>query len=219
MNKLSTICVGLLLAVAGGGAHAADLSVKGSIAPVSCSFTMTNSVFDYGRIDPGSLSSTNYTKLAKKTTPYAVKCGANVKATVAIKALDNRASSQIPGLMNNQFGSNYKDFYNFGLGATSSGQKIGGYVIHLRNSVADGKAVGVVGSENNGGHWHTNSTQAVGHTNNLTAWRAGNIYAPIQVNTVSGQIEVQAVINKLSELNLNGQVNLDGQATLELRYL
>lgn len=219
MKKLCLLSAGLLLSLTGLHAQAADLSVKGTIAPVSCSFTITHSVFDYGRIDPGSLSQTRYTQLAKKTTPYAIKCAGNVKTTVAIRALDNRASSRIPGLMLGVMGNNYKDLYNFGLGTTSQGQKIGGYVLHLRNSIADGVAVGIVGSESNGAYWHTNSTQAVGHTSNLTAWRAGNTYAPIKLNTVAGQIEVWPVINKTSELSMSNQINLDGQATLELRYL
>ena len=219
MNKTMFVMSVACLASLGFHAQAADLSVKGTIAPVSCSFTITNSVFDYGRIDPNSLSPTRYTQLAKKTTPYSIKCASNVKTTVAIRASDNRASSRIPGMMLSLFGCNYKDIYIFGLGATSQGQKIGGYLIHLRNSVADGVAVGIVGSENNGGYWHTNSTQAVGHTSNLTAWRAGNVYAPIKLNTVAGQIEVLPVINKTSELNMSNQINLDGQATLELRYL
>jgi hypothetical protein len=42
---------------------------------------------------------------------------------------------------------------------------------------------------------------------------------PIQLNTLSGNLEVQAVINKTSELDLSSRVSLDGQATLELRYL
>lgn len=219
MKKRYLLSTGLLLSLAGLYVQAADLRVKGTIAPTSCSFTITNSIIDYGRIDPGSLNAINFTKLAKKSTPYAVKCGGSVKTKVAIKALDNRASSRIPGLMLSQFGGNYKDLYNFGLGASAKGQKVGGYVIHLRNSVADGRAVGIIGSEDNGGYWHTNSTEAVGHTNNLTTWRQGSVYMPISLNTVSGQIEVQAVINKTSELDLNSQINLDGQATLELRYL
>lgn len=218
-GKISVVAASLLLAAISMNAQAADLKVNGYIAPASCSFTITNAVIDYGRIDPGSLSATNYTKLAKKSTPYAIKCGNNVKTKVAIRALDNRASSRIPGLTANQFGAHYKDIYNFGLGASATGQKVGGYVIHLRNSVADGRAVGIVGSDNNGSSWSSTSTEAVGHASNLTAWRAGNVYAPIHLNTVSGSVEVQAVINKASELNLNNQINLDGQATLELHYI
>jgi len=45
------------------------------------------------------------------------------------------------------------------------------------------------------------------------------VYAPILVNAVSGNVEVQAVINKTSELDMSNQINLDGHFTLELRYL
>ncbi|WLI50973.1 hypothetical protein [Pseudomonas sp. FP833] len=50
MKKNIAIFAGVFLAVAGLTAQAADLRVKGSIAPPSCSFTITNSVIDYGSI-------------------------------------------------------------------------------------------------------------------------------------------------------------------------
>lgn len=217
-NKI-IVLAGLALAVAGLSAQAADVRVKGAIAPSSCSFSITNSIIDYGNISPSSLSPTNYTKLDKKSVPYTVKCSGQSKIKVGIKAVDNRSSTKIPNLMLSQFDGRYKDLYNFGLGSTAKGQKVGGYVIHLRNSIADGKAVGIVSSENSGGRWEANSTEAVGHTANVTSWRAGNVYAPILVNTVAGSVEVQAVINKTSDLDMSSQINLDGHATLELHYL
>ena len=219
MKKNYPVVAGLCLVVASLTVQAADVRVKGAIAPASCSFTLTRSVIDYGTIHPSSLSPTSYTKLDKKSVPYTVRCSGQSKIKVGIKSVDNRAGSRIPGMMLGQFGGNYKDLYNFGLGATSRGQKIGGYVVHLRNSVADGKSVGIVSSENNGVRWEPNSTQAVGHTANIASWRAGNVYAPILVNAVSGNVEVQAVINKTSELDMGNQINLDGHFTLELRYL
>lgn len=219
MKKHIVGMAGVFLAVAVVNAQAADLRVKGTIAPASCSFTITNAVIDYGRIDPNSLSATSYTKLGAKSTPYAIKCGSHVKTKVGIKAVDNRASTKIPNLMISQFGANYTDRYQYGLGNTAKAQKIGGYVLHLRNSVADGRAVRVMGSNNNGGAWVPTSTEAVGNAaTDLTSWHTGN-FVPFPVNTVSGNLEVHAVINKTSELDLNSQINLDGQATLELRYL
>jgi type 1 fimbria pilin len=219
MKKNIVGMAGVFLAMAVVNAQAADLRVKGTIAPASCSFTLTNAVIDYGRIDPNSLSATNYTKLGAKSTPYAIKCGSHVKTKVGIKAVDNRASTKIPNLMVSQFGPNYTDRYQYGLGNTAKAQKIGGYVLHLRNSVADGRAVRVMGSNNNGGVWVPTSTEAVGNAaTDLTSWHTGN-FVPFPMNTVSGNLEVHAVINKTSELDLNSQINLDGQATLELRYL
>lgn len=219
MKKYVFGMAGAFLAVAAVSAQAADLRVKGYIVPASCSFTLTNSVIDYGRIDPNSLSPTNYTKLAAKSTPYVIRCGSHAKTKVGIKAVDNRDNTKIPNLMVSQFGPNYIDRYQYGLGNTAKAQKIGGYVVHLRNSVADGRAVRVMGSNNNGGVWVPTSTEAVGNaTTDLTSWHSGN-FLPVLLNTVSGNLEVHAVINKTSELDLSSQINLDGQATLELRYL
>ena len=219
MKKSISGMAGLLLVTAGINVQAADLSVKGSIAPSSCSFTITSSVIDYGRLDPNTFSPTNYTKLAKKSSPYAIRCGAAAKAKIGIKIVDNRASSRIPGLMVSQFGTGYRDNYNYGLGTTSKGQKIGGYVIHMRNNVGDGKAAYVITNEGYGGTWDPRSTEALGHSTNLSSWRSGAAFTPGQFNTVTGNLEVQAIINKASELEMNTQINLDGHATLELRYL
>jgi type 1 fimbria pilin len=217
MKKNIAVLVGMFLAVAGLSAQAADLRVKGTIAPSSCSFTITNSVIDYGAINPSTLSPTNYTKLATKTTPYAIRCSSGVKTKVGIKAVDNRASSRIPNLMVSQIGGSYTDTYNYGLGTTARAQKIGGYVVHLRNSVADGRAVNVLTSINNGTSW-VQGGPALGQGANIAAWHTGT-NTPIQLNTLAGNLEIQAVINKTSELDMTSQIALDGQATLELRYL
>jgi len=217
MKKNVAVLVGMFLAVTGLSAQAADLRVKGTIAPSSCSFTITNSVIDYGTINPSSLSPTNYTKLPTKITPYAIRCGSTVKTRVGIKAVDNRASSRIPNLMVNQFGAPYTDIYNYGLGSTARAQRIGGYVVHLRNSVADGQAVNVLTSINNRTSW-VQGGPALGQGANIAAWYVGT-NTPIQLNTLTGNLEIQAVINKTSELDMTSQITLDGQATLELRYL
>ncbi|MCF5721101.1 DUF1120 domain-containing protein [Pseudomonas syringae] len=217
MKKHLVGMTGLFFAIAAVSANAADLRVKGYIVPASCSFTITNSVIDYGRIDPNTLSPTTSTRLAAKSTPYTIKCGTHAKAKVGIKAIDNRAATRVPSLVHSHWGGNYTDTYNYGLGATASGQKIGGYTIHLRNSVADSRAVGVITSSNNGGSWHAGG-QALGHANNIASWHTGNAL-PVALNVLSGTMEVQAIINKTSELSLSSQINLDGQATLELRYL
>lgn len=218
-NKIPAVTFSVLAVFFCLSAQAADLNVKGYIAPASCSFTITNSVIDYGRIDPNTLSPTSYTKLGRKSTPSAIRCGSPAHAKIGVKVVDNRSGSRIAGLMTSQFGSGYRDNYNYGLGATAKGQKIGGYVVHLRNSVADGKPAYVITDEGYGGTWDPRSSEALGHTANISSWRTGAAFTPAQVNTVTGNLEVQAVINKTAELDLSNQVNLDGQATLELRYL
>lgn len=216
MKNRSALFVGLFLAVAGLNAQAADLRVKGSIAPASCSFTITNSTLDFGRINPSSLSATNYTKLDKKGTPFAVSCSS--PTMVGIKTLDNRASSKVPGLMQVMYNRTYHDGFNYGLGTTAKGENIGGYVVFMENNVADGRAVLLARSFNNGATWHY-TDQVLGQPPELGSWRSGSAYTPIRLKVVSGNLRVQPVINKTSALTMNSEIMLDGHATLELVYL
>lgn len=210
MKKNFAMLVGLFLAVAGLNAQAADLRVKGYIAPVSCSFTITNATIDYGSINPNSLSATAPTHLPAKSTPYAVKCGGSAKALIALKATDNRVGSSIASPI---------PTYSYGLGTTAQGKKIGSYLVLTRNTVVDGKAGLPITSTDNGKTWHRGSSEYLGPAPaTLATWHTGS-YGPIPVNTVSGTLEVRPTINKTSELDLNSQVSLDGHATLELRYL
>lgn len=212
----AVVAAGAFIALAGFNAQAADVRVKGTIAPASCSFTITSSTFDYGRIQRNSLSSTQYTKLERKSTPFAVKCDA--PTLVSIKTQDNRASSKVPGMMQAVFNSTYIDVFNYGLGASSGNEKIGGYVMLMGNTVADGKAVRVNGSSNNGVTW-TVGDGALAQPPHLTSWASSVSTAPVKLSTVTGNLMVQAVINKTSAFAVGSGINLDGHATLELRYL
>lgn len=216
MKNKSALFVGVCFAVAGLSAQAADLRVKGSIVPVSCSFTITNSTIDYGRINPGSLNATNYTKLAKKGTPFAVRCSS--PTSVAIRALDNRASSKVPGMMQAMYNGTYNDAFNYGLGTTAKGEKIGGYVIFMESLVADGKPVGLLRSANNGATWGR-TDPVLAQPPQLGSWYSGTAYTPFKAATVSGVINAQVVINRTAALTLNNEVRLDGHTTLELVYL
>lgn len=213
-NKVLAL-TGLFLAVAGFNAQAVDVRVKGSIVPASCNFTVTNAVIDYGRIDPATLSPTNYTKLAEKSTPYSINCSSG--AQLAVTAIDNRAASKIPNMMRSQYNTTFTDTFNFGLGVTAANQKIGGYIMQLRNATGDGRALQPLFSSTNGNTW-ARGVGTLGQGGHLTSWYSG-VLTPARVSVVSGNLYFQAVINKASELNLKDEVRLDGHATLELRYL
>ena len=215
MKKIISLS-GMFLAMLGLSAQAADLRVRGSIAPASCSFTIVNSTIDYGRIDPRSLSATNYTKLAKKGTPYTVRCAS--PTFVGIKAQDNRASSKVRGMMVSQYNITYNDDFNYGLGFTSKNEKIGGYVVFMENNIADGKAVRAARSNNNGASWGI-TDPVLGQSANVGSWRTSASYSPIKITVVSGNLNVQPVINKTSALSMNNEIKLDGHTTLELVYL
>jgi type 1 fimbria pilin len=215
MKVKRALSLGVFLVMAGLNAQAADVRVKGTIAPASCSFTITNSVFDYGMIRPSSLSATHYTKLERKSTPFTVKCDA--PTLVSIKTQDNRSSSKVPGMMQSVFNQTYGEPFNYGLGTSSKGEKVGGYVMFMANTVADGKSVRVNGSNNNGVTW-TFGDGALAQPPHLTSWASGTS-TPIRLSVVSGILQVQGVINKTSAFSVGGGISLDGHATLELRYL
>jgi type 1 fimbria pilin len=202
---------GTFLVVVGLNAQAADVRVKGSIAPASCSFSIPNAVIDYGKIDRTSLSPTQYTMLETKTTPFTIKCEARTQA--AISAVDNRASSKVTGIL-----SGYTEVHNFGLGVTSSGDKIGGYRLGMRNSVADGKAVGVLRSNTAGATWQR-IAETIGQAPTLTSWASPGTLTPVAFTSLSGNVFVIAHLNKTADLSLKNEVALDGHATLELKYL
>ncbi|MBY8945396.1 DUF1120 domain-containing protein [Pseudomonas sp. SH10-3B] len=215
IKKKVFLLMGLFFGVAGMNAHAADVRVKGTIAPASCSFTITNSVFDYGMIRPSSLSATHYTRLDKKSTPFIVRCDA--PTLVSIRTQDNRASSKVPGMMQSAFNATYVDAFNYGLGTSSKGEKVGGYVMFMANTIADGKSVRVNGSNNNGATWSFGDG-ALAQPPHLTSWASGTA-TPIRLSVVSGNLQVQGVINKTSAFSIGEGLSLDGHATLELRYL
>lgn len=216
-NKFCAVAVaGAFVAFAGFNVQAADIRVKGTIVPSSCSFNITNSIIDYGRIQPGSLSATQYTKLERKSTPFSIKCDA--PTLVSIKTQDNRTSSKVPGMMQVAFNSTYIDAFNYGLGVSPKNEKVGGYIMLMSHAVADGRAVRVNGSNNNGATW-TVGDGALAQPPHLTSWASSSSTAPIKLTAVSGSLLVQAVINKTSAFTVGSGINLDGHATLELRYL
>ena len=219
MKVKFVLVAGVVLSVASLSAQASELRVKGAIVPASCSFTMTNAVFDYGDIRPSSLSETQYTRLTAKSTPFAVKCEGSALTAVGLKAVDNRSSSKVPGIVSS-IDQGYTDNYNYGLGVSSKGQKIGGYAVHVQNSIADGRTVRTVTSADNGNTWTNYRSNALGQGGDVIAWWGGSgAQTPLKVNSVSGNIQIITFINKKSALDVGSKIELDGHATLELRYL
>lgn len=198
-----------------------DLRVKGTIVPASCvPFLQGGGVVDYGNIAAEDLNQTSFTVLEKKEIVFNINCRSATK--VGLKALDGKGFSQVPGILAATIGSDYTDNYNYGLGATADGESIGGYAINLKQGSfnASGAAVKAITSLDNGTTWVETATGAVGQTDNISSWSATTgLPTPISFVTLSGSMEVQAVINKASALTINSDVPLDGLTTFELSYL
>ncbi|MCU1740357.1 MULTISPECIES: DUF1120 domain-containing protein [unclassified Pseudomonas] len=217
MKLVSGLAIGALLAALGGNANAADLLVKGTIVPASCTLSLHNGgVVDFGKIRAADLGLNAYTALQPRGVPFAVNCDGGTR--VGVKALDNRSSSKIPGILQSALGPDYSDVYNYGLGTTAGGQRIGGYALSVTDSVADFPLVNTIVSTNNGLNWNRGNG-ALGQYQNIMSWSGFLATHPASVQRVSGTLEVKAVINKTSDLDVTQELYLDGLATLELRYL
>lgn len=124
--------------------------------------------------------------------------------------------------MASTIGADYTDNYNYGLGMTEDSNKIGGYAINLKPSSfnAGGTPVKPIASLDDGITWLDTATGAVGQNANMMSWSSQTgAPSPVSFITLSGAMEVQAVINKTDDLNINDDVALDGLTTFELTYL
>ncbi|WP_248804078.1 DUF1120 domain-containing protein [Pseudomonas sp. MWU13-2100] len=217
MKLVSGWTFGALLVVLGGHVHAADLLVKGTIVPASCTLSLHNGgVIDYGKIRAAELGVNAYTTLQPRGVPFSVNCDGGTR--VGLKTLDNRSASKVPGILQSAIGPDYNDVYNYGLGTTAQGKRIGGYALRVKDSAADFPLVNTIVSTNNGLSW-SRGNGALGQYQNILSWSGFFANHPAAVQRVSGTLEVQAVINKTSELDVTEEIYLDGLATLELRYL
>ncbi|MFJ5235243.1 DUF1120 domain-containing protein [Pseudomonas neuropathica] len=222
MKKIKTLVAAAVIAGISANAYAGiDLRVKGTIVPASCvPFLQGGGVVDYGNIAAEDLNQTSFTVLEKKEVVFNINCRSMTK--VGLKAQDGKGFSQVPGILAATIGSDYTDNYNYGLGATVDGENIGGYAVNLKPGSfnAGGASVKNINSLDNGTTWVETATGAVGQTDNLASWSSNTgTLTPISFITLSGVMEVQAVINKASELTINNDVPLDGLTTFELSYL
>src|SRR3546814_16778843 len=99
-------------------AESIDVRVIGTITPPSCTPTLTGGgIVDYGKILSSKLSMTAYNRLSTKDVPFSIVCTG--PARIAVRATDNRSSSQIAGILTTSCsGVGFADASNFGLGKT-----------------------------------------------------------------------------------------------------
>lgn len=209
-------------------ANTVDLRVIGAVTPTSCTPTLAGGgTIDYGSIPPSSLSSTAYTVLSAKTTQLAIACDAPAK--IAIKAINGRpntlagATEGVAG-----FGTSPIELLgvaNFGVaGLGKDGDdNIGGFTVRVieADNLADSNSVISLYREGTPG-WELAGPSRGFFSNNVTreiTWAATGTTAPVEFRNFSTNLEIQAYINKTSELDMTKPINLDGQITIELVYL
>jgi type 1 fimbria pilin len=230
MSAVKSIIALALMAATSAPALAESIDVKviGTIAPVACTPTLSGGgVIDYGNIPTNSLSQTAYTTLAVKQIDFAITCDAPAK--VALKALNGRpgtiagATEGAGGFANSPVNLFIpgRTFFASGLGMAGQ-KKIGGFSIRLPNEQVsvDGKKVDTLSTKSSG-EWFVNNDGDIAKDTyvKMNTWAKPGTVTPLAFTTMAGKLDVQAYINKASELDLTQPITLDGLTTIELVYL
>lgn len=228
MNALKkTACALTILATTSTAVMAESIDVKviGTITPTACNPTLTGGgTIDYGIIQPKSLKKDSLNQLDIKSVDFSITCDAPAK--VGVRAINQRpntaagvsgddtSGATIPAGLGGKNGS-----IVVGLGL-SDGKKIGGYTLTIRNSNADGNKVDDIYKATKATSWLKHgTTQSFLGFDGINSWSKPGTLDPIAFTTLAGKLNVQAYINKASELDLSKPVKLDGLTTLELVYL
>ena len=194
-------------------ASSVDLSVVGKITPTACtpSFPGSN-VVDYGKISAQDLKPRETTPLPDATLKLRVDCAAT--ALIAVKATDNRL-----GTGYNKSIPSQPLLSGFGLGLASNDAKIGGYMLKMRDALADSIAGEPIESRD-AQTWFDawDSIWQPGWMRSIKA-AAGPSIAPKPLQTLEADLRFEAWIAPSRDLPITEEVQIDGNATLDIVYL
>ncbi|MBC3380840.1 DUF1120 domain-containing protein [Serratia fonticola] len=221
--KVQKTLLAMILAASVGQAIAADsveVKVIGTILPAACKATLSGGgVLDYGDIPADTLNKDDITVLSVKTAAFAITCDGATK--VALRSTDTRAGTSVAvnGINLLDTAITASTSLN-GLGAVG-GVNTGAYAMAIDSATLEhdeGILLPEVQSVDNGQTWTTEPihTWFGGEGSILHSWGSPS---PVAFTTMTGDLMVQAVINKASELDLSKPIVLDGLSNLELVYL
>ncbi|WP_237391099.1 DUF1120 domain-containing protein [Dryocola clanedunensis] len=232
-NMKKTLCALAMMAATASAfaADSVDVKVIGTISPAACAPTLGGGgTVDYGTIPANTLAADDYTVLSLKSMNLTITCDAPAK--LAIHAVNGRPGTSAGVTETGPMNSGYAPVDLFsnhltpivGLGTDGSANDIGGYGIQFTDGsvTADGNAVDVLYKSTAEGDNTFNSGNAEFYSDKydrLISWGATGTTTPVSFTTLSGTMEIQAYLNKASELDLTKEVQLDGLTTIELVYL
>ena len=119
------------------------------------------------------------------------------------------AASTVAGIL----GTGFAESQNFGLGAVD-GRRTGGYSVRLSNLSSAGASLLPLKRTSSVAAWMYSADGRVDKFPYQHSWSRTTSPVPALVNVVSGTINVKAVINRGSALDLSKDVPLNGLATL-----
>ncbi len=212
LTLLATLLTSVATAVA---APSLDITVTGSIVPGGCTPTLSNALFDHGRLYTRDLLAAAPTVLLDRARTATLKINCEAATAYALRALDNRADS----VLENNDGS------RFGLGLTSNNEKIGSYRLRIdsEGSTMDGEpALLLIGSPS-GNAWSAAERRARSLRNDgqLIGLATRNVDGggPMAAKDALLTLVSYLTIAPTNSLTLDAEVPLAGAATLELFYL
>jgi len=214
-NHFITIAAAVLISTApyAFAASSTDLTVKGTITPLACSPTLSNSgLVNYGKISRQDLSVDRRTRLRDQTLDLSIQC--NAPARFALMMHDNRDGSTVVN----------SEIY-YGLNHDGSGNKVGLYSLNFDPAttvVDDLPQVFRTDSTTGGIAWSSSNSRSIpiGARSYLGFTDvAGSNAGPIAIQSLTSRVILETVISPTSELDLSTDVQLDGSATLDVVYL
>jgi len=217
MKKMLGVTVGALCLAASIGAHAtnvAELIVRGTIKPVACNLSLAGGgIVDYQPIPAANLSPTQFNPLAAKTVSLSISCGQSpAQFRVALTDLQP-AQSKVVGIL----GAGFTEAQNYSLGL-ANGKRTGGYSVTLKDLRSSTGSLSPIMRSSQGASWQI-SDGKVAQSPAQYSWRSGATAVPAFVTTLTGTLEVKAVINRANDLDLARDVTLDGRTSLLVDYI
>lgn len=216
MKKMLGVTVGALCLAASFGVYATDVAeliVRGTIKPVACNLSLSGGgIVDYQVIPASSLSPTQFTALAPKPVNLSINCGSTpAQFRVALK--DLKDTSKVPGIL----GAGFTEAQNYGLGLANN-KRTGGYSVTLKNLQSPNGALSPIMRSSQGATWQI-SDGKVAQLPAQYSWRSGTTAVPASITTLTGTLEVRAVINRTNDLDLTRDITLDGRTSLSVDYI
>jgi hypothetical protein len=210
-NRLSCIAA-TLLAVSATSVNAAssvDLSVTGTITPAACMPQLSNGgVVDHGKISARDIN--QKVDLPPVTLRMSVSCDAST--FFAVKITDNREGT----VWSDRWSPPSRSL--FGLGLSADNEKLGSYLLMMRNTLADSVEFPPVESIDGKIWFSAQGTQVwqPGWMRSVSA--PGNSdHTPVAIKTLEADLLVSTTVYKPKILT--GEIPLDGSATLDIVYL
>lgn len=212
ITLLATLLTSVATAVA---APSVDITVTGSIVPGGCTPTLSNALFDHGRLYTRDLLAAAPTVLHDRARTSTLNINCESATAYALRAVDNRADS----VLDNNDGS------RFGLGLTTNNEKIGSYRLRVEpeGSTLDGEPALLLLGSPSGRAWSPaerrgRSLRNDGRLIGLTS-RSVEGGGPMAAKKAALTLTSYLTIAPTDSLTLDDEVPLAGVATLELFYL